>query len=77
MPCYVRQCLDIVTAMTDPATLPSDIAALADDLDTQVPMTVGRIRKRGKNAPAEADDDDLIAAYDSVITVDELPGEFT
>jgi len=76
MPCYVRQCIDVIAAMTDQASMPAEAAGMIADLADQAPMKSGDIRRRGKNAPATADDDDLIAAYDDLIMPDELSEEF-
>lgn len=76
LPCMVRLASDMVAAVTEPDN-PSLITALqgAGTVDT-APMANGQVKRRGKNAPVTADDDDLISVYEDVITVDELPEEF-
>lgn len=76
VPCFIKQAVDMVTAFTDPD---SPEASLAQQMQIQmagngVPGPTGR--KRGHNAPANSDDADLFAAFDSVITADELGEEF-
>jgi hypothetical protein len=76
MPCYVKLAVDMVAAITSPDD-PEIAAKLAmAGSVSQVPMNGSGVRKRGKNAPAEVDDPDIFEAFDSVITVDELPDEF-
>jgi hypothetical protein len=76
LPCMVRLASDMVAAVTEPDN-PSLLAALAGagQVDT-APMSNGNVKRRGKNAPVNTDDDDLISAYEDVITEDELPDAF-
>lgn len=76
LPCYVRLAADMVAAVTDPSD-PKVQAAMADMQPFEAaPMSDNGIRARGHNAPATSEDDDLLEAYEGVITVDELPDEF-
>jgi len=72
----VRLASDMVAAVTEPDN-PSLLTALAGagKIDS-APMSNGAVKRRGKNAPVTADDDDLISAYEDVITEDELPDAF-
>ena len=69
--CLLKLCQEMINAVINPDD-PDVKAALAEyaGLD-KVPMTSGRVRVRGKNAPADIDDDDLIEAFDSRVTEDE------
>jgi hypothetical protein len=76
MPCYVKLATEIIEAVTNPD---SEIVkrAMADAGQVeQAPMNGKGPRRRGKNAPTGQEDPDLIEAFDSVITVDELPEAF-
>jgi hypothetical protein len=73
--CMLKLMQDMIMAVLNPED-PAVKAAMADRAGIeQAPMNSGRVRKRGKNAPATVDDDDLIEAFDSRITPDELPEE--
>lgn len=76
LPCFVKLCESLIAAVTDPDN-PVVRAAVADmpALDS-VPMNGSKPKSRGKNAPAGTDSDDLLEAFDSVITADELGPEF-
>jgi hypothetical protein len=76
LPCMVRLASDMVAAVTEPDN-PSLLSALAGagKIDT-APMSNGGVKRRGKNAPVNTDDDDLLSAYEDVITEDELPEAF-
>lgn len=76
LPCYLRTSIDVVTAVTQPDSPDVRAALAAAGSVESVPMTSGRVRKRGKNAPADVEDDGLIEAYDGFVTEDELPDEF-
>jgi len=66
--CYLKLAQDMIMAVLNPQD-PAVKAAMADAAGIEkAPMTSGRVRKRGKNAPADIDDDDLISAFDSRIT---------
>lgn len=69
--CLLKLCQEMINAVVNPDD-PDVKAAMAEyaALD-RTPMTSGRVRKRGKNAPADIDDDDLIEAFDSRVTDDE------
>jgi hypothetical protein len=76
LPCYVRAAHDAVMAVTESES-PEVQKALADEPNgTQVPMTGTPVKERGRNAPVEEDDEDVIEEFDRVITVDQLPPEF-
>jgi len=69
--CYLKLAQDMIMAVLNPQD-PAVKAAMADLGGIEkAPMTSGRVRKRGKNAPADIDDDDLISAFDSRITDDD------
>lgn len=73
--CYLKLAHDLAFAVANPDD-PDVKTALAEfNAIERAPMTSGRVRSRGKNAPADIDDDDLIEAFDSRITAEELPEE--
>ena len=76
IPCFVKTAADMVEAMVN-ADMPNMQAAL-DDMNAvdKVPQNGSKSKSRGRNAPATNDDPDLLEAFDSVITADELPPEF-
>jgi|SRR5215469_4187443 len=76
LPCFVGLAQTLLTAVIDPSD-PTVQAAVADatPLD-KTPMNGRGSKARGRNAPVNSDDDDLLEAFDSVITVDDLPAEF-
>ncbi len=77
LPCYLKLAEDIIVAVVSPEG--QDVMAalkLAGGIDA-APMRGKGARPRGKNAPANSEDPDLIDAFDSRLTVDELPEEFT
>ena len=76
LPCFVRLASEVATALTDPENA-KVIEALRQAGHMDGIPTPGPTAKAGrKNAPAGTDDPDLIAAYDDVVTEDELPAEF-
>lgn len=76
IPCFVRTAHDMIAAITTPDD--PDVAARlnGDVAPSQAPMAWSKVEVRGKNAPADVDDPDVIEAFQSVITEDELPDEF-
>lgn len=76
MPHFVETAAQVLTAITHPDDDDVMHAVANAGVADQVPMTGGGVKPPGHNAPATSDDDDLLAAYDSRITVDELPAEF-
>lgn len=76
LPCFVKLASDMLMAVIDPTNDIVKLAVDAADAVDQAPMANNTVRKRGKNAPANADDDDLIAAFDGVITAEDLPEAF-
>lgn len=76
VPCFIKQAVDMVAAFTEPGSPEAQAASMmqAHQGNGSVPGPAGR--KRGHNAPANSDDADLFAAFDSVITADELGEEF-
>lgn len=76
VPCFVRMASDMVHAVTEATD--AEAAKWLADAGTmqQAPMNGRKPRARGKNAPATSTDPDIIEAFDTVITVDELPEEF-
>lgn len=76
LPDFVRLCESLIAAVTDPDN-PVVRAAVADMVSLDVtPMNGSKPKQRGKNAPVGTEDDDLLEAFDSIITVDELGAEF-
>jgi hypothetical protein len=76
LPCFLKLAEQIITAVTSPEGQ-DVLKALADSAQLEsAPMTDGAIRARGHNAPATAEDPDLIDSFDTVMTVDDLPDEF-
>lgn len=76
VPCFIRQAVAMVAAFVDPS---SPEAAMAQDMLNMMPSEQApgpKPRKRGKNPPGEIDDPEIFAAFDSTITVDELPDAF-
>lgn len=76
MPCFIRLAVEIVQAVqtTEGAEL---VTAINDMGKLQAaPMSNPPRRKRGHEAPVNADDPTLIEAFDSRITEDELPEDF-
>jgi hypothetical protein len=76
LPCMVRLAVQMVESVENPDS------PIVQDALTEFPTTslthatTTSVKARGKNAPATADDDDLIEAFSGVISVDELPDEF-
>ena len=76
LPDFLKLAEQIITAVTSPEGA-EVMAALASAANLETaPMAHSKPKGRGKNAPVTADDPDLLEAYDSVITEDELPDEF-
>lgn len=76
LPCFVRTAMDVVAAVTDPESTNVQTALqLAGELVNVTPASDG-VKPRGKNAPADVDDDDMMEAFSGFITEDELPEEF-
>ena len=76
MPCYIRMATELLTAFMDEMSPELKAALEAMPQAAQVPMNGSKPKPRGKNAPATTDDPDVLEAFESVITVDELPDEF-
>lgn len=76
MPCYVKLATEIIEAVTNPDSETVRKAMAEAGQVQQTAMNGQGPKRRGKNAPAGTEDPDLITAFDSVITVDELPEEF-
>lgn len=69
--CLLKLCQEMIGAVLNPDD-PDVKAAMAEYASLErAPMTSGKVRKRGRNAPADIDDDDLIQAFDSRVTDDE------
>lgn len=69
--CMLKLMQDMIMAVLNPQD-PAVRDAMNDTAGIEyAPMTSGRVRKRGKNAPADIDDDDLIDVFDSRIPEDE------
>jgi hypothetical protein len=76
LPCFLKLAEQIITAVTSPEG-EETLRALAEMAKLEpAPMTGDAVKPRGHNAPATAEDPDLLEAFDTVITVDELPDEF-
>ena len=76
LPCFIRTASDMVAAATN-EDMPSDVRLTLAGMIAAGEVAPGpAIKPRGHNAPVTTDDDDLIAAYEDVITPDELPGDF-
>lgn len=76
LPCFVRLCESLIEAVTNPDN-PIVRAAVADMPALDATHVNGsKPKRRGKNAPVGTEDDDLLEAFDTVITVDDLPDEF-
>lgn len=71
-PCYVRNAMDGLKAVieTDDPMVKAALE-MVPPVDS-VPMNSGRVRSRGHNAPADADSDDIIEAFDAFLTEDEV-----
>lgn len=76
LPCFVRLATDLVAAMTSPDG--EVVLAAVRDMGhlEQVPMSAPGPKSRGRNAPATNDDDDVLTAFDGIITEDDLPEDF-
>jgi hypothetical protein len=76
LPDFIRLAADMVTAATDPDDkLAMEAAAyVAVNGEPAAPGPKGK--RRGHNAPATNESADVFAAYDSLITADELGDEF-
>lgn len=72
LPCFVRVAIEIVDAMTGDVS--PEVEASRQELNAmeQAPQTGARARRGRHNAPVGTTSDDLIEAYDSAVTVDEL-----
>jgi hypothetical protein len=76
IPCYVRMASDLVEVITNPdSEAARTVSSAAGAYDT-APMHSPPVRRRGHHAPATASDPDILAAFDSVVTADELSDEF-
>lgn len=76
LPCFVKLASEIVEAVTSGEGVEM-MQALAELSQVEsAPMRENTTRKRGKNAPVNADDDDVVEAFDAIITEDELPEKF-
>lgn len=76
LPDYCRLAADMLKAVMEPDSEEVRQAVAAMGQIDAVPMNGSKVKARGKNAPTNADDPDLIAAFDGIITADELPDEF-
>lgn len=76
LPCFLKLASDVLEAVVNPDN--PDVIEAINNAGTveQAKMNGAGPRKRGKNAPVTSDDPDLLEAFDSVITEDELPPEF-
>lgn len=76
LPCFIRVATDMVEALTNPESqdVKDALAKVGTVFHEQVPGPSGN--RRGHNAPASADDDELFGAYEDIVTTDDLPEEF-
>src|SRR5271166_6443228 len=71
-PCYIGLARDMLEAITQPdSDFVKAAMAAAGDVNA-VPMSGNGTKARGKNAPANNEDSDLIEVFDSIVTVDQL-----
>jgi hypothetical protein len=72
----IRLASDMVAAITesDNPDVAAKLSVVSGEVLESTPGPKGRTR--GHNAPATTDDPDVFAAYDGVITEDELPEAF-
>jgi len=76
LPCFLKLASEILEAVINPDN-PDVLTAIAQAGQVEQARQNGSgPKRRGKNAPANTDDPNLIEAFDSAITVDELPEEF-
>lgn len=76
LPDFLKLAEQIITAVTSPEGK-EVMAALADAAGIeQAPMKDKGVKSRGRNAPTNNDDPDLFEAFDTVVTMDDLPEEF-
>lgn len=76
MPCFIKLASEILEAVTSPEGSEM-MAALAEMRTVEpAPHRNRKQRARGKEAPVNADDPDLIDTFDSRVTSDELPEDF-
>jgi hypothetical protein len=75
-PCFVQQAATVLAAIVEQDNAETAHAVSMVGELNHAPMTESTVRPPGHNAPVTSDDDDLISAYDSRMTVDELPPEF-
>lgn len=76
LPCFLKLSSEILEAVINPDN-PEIMSAIAQAGQVEQARMNGKGPKaRGKNAPANTEDADLIEAFDSAITVDDLPEEF-
>lgn len=71
-PCHIKLAIELVDAMTGDVS--PEVEATRQELNAmdQAPQTGSRARRGRHNAPVGTTSDDLIEAYDSAVTVDEL-----
>jgi hypothetical protein len=74
--CFLQLAAEMLEAVVNPNSAKIKEAMAEFPPQDQTPMRDGGAKSRGHNAPATNEDPDLLAAYDSVITADELPDEF-
>lgn len=76
IPCFIKLAAEVVEAMTngESAQVQEAMSAYRATAGEPPPGPTGK--GRGHNAPATATDPDLFAAYDDVVTADELPEAF-
>lgn len=76
LPCFVGTAMDMVTAVTNPEDQTVQAAVAEMPASEQTPMNQPVGQARGHFAPAESEDPDVLAAFDGVVTENELPEAF-
>ena len=71
-PCHIKLAIEIVDAMTGEVSPEVEASRQEIDAMDQAPHTGARARRGRHNAPVGTTSDDLIEAYDSAVTADEL-----
>ncbi len=75
-PCFTRMAATVVEAITATGDAATQLMYAANDTHRQVRMDKPGPKPGRRNAPATAADPGILAAYDDVITADELPEDF-
>jgi hypothetical protein len=76
LPCHLKVAADMVEMVTDPDSAVPYTVTPAGEAILSEGAPGPRPRRGRRNAPATADDPDLITSYEELITEDDLPDEF-